>query len=1805
MRRLLLQFVLVLLAAGSVQAQVTVKGSTLFGGGAGGGGASSLATYSKIGSVAGGVCYVSPYVITSDAFAAFNSCLAQLPAAGGVIDATALGTSNYAVSTPLTALNNAAQAVALILNPGTSFTVNTSFASPTNSPASCAVPVGNNSAIIVPGAVPLNPNFRLGSSARVWDFMCNGNFTGSQQSMRLDGVELEGNSAASLSGALLHIQGIARLARIANSSTQACYGQCVELDAGSSPPQLARMLLDGDHWTDGVETGTYPGSIVKIDAVNSAGAIGNIVFEGGSIDFNGPHNPLLVINGRGSAQLDAITFLGTHFNTAAATASGSNPNVDPIQLIDVSEIYFSGLRQTGYTTPSSQPNLVDISQSAANLSYGISINQVDALTAAQFTCLINNTVEGTCETGFPTAGSGGDTTLPNYTYGQVIPQVRQTTYAPPSTPGQCSVGSIWTNSSGTNAANTAFVCEGNPGSQTYQPFGGGGGGGGNVDSGTAYQLGQYPATGTTIGPTPALYALTSAMTQAQINTLFSSLQSSGGTVVIPDGVAQQSWTNTAAQVKDWRKGADWLQISRYGISCDAGFLYVSLTSGSNQVNVGSSLTASAIGKYMVFGYRSGLGYGATQASWTAQITGYTFPNATLSANAPFNFTGWATTGTDNSTNLQIALNDAGTLYPLSIPSGCSMLTLKPLQWNAAQSLAGRQMSQSGFYGGPAQDILQQPDASGAGTASAPGVTLKNLTFAIDSSVDASLGYTSYNAAGVATTVPPLYRPLGDHTPAANNPCAIGWFQGCSNGVASTTQNSAVICYSTAAGQKTPAVGNTIVFPYFAGGVFTSTVSSLSGAGCSGATAAATLAGALPNTSGYTTAQSEWFAGTSAQTTTVALPVAMTYPFTLTLANSIAPDPSAESNVASHGHIKILGNEFDYLGLSYSPPYSIVLRKGPATLTSCNGSGATCVTSGATVVPLNPCAAKNLFGSTSDQPWPVTPTLNSGDSTPSGANWFPAWCGGNAAISFPEANGNVYVTTGLTNSFVENVQIIPIAGQNLNTNSTMGMYFAGNLNPYGVDFGGINTNGVEYSIAQGPASAGQHGVAAVGPTGTGNTWHDLSLHTAYPLIFADMQQSDVNRVDSYSTEISPYDGSTIGPGTCVVFGYTLDEQSGAGVTATAQDSLRNHGCEPEGGNHQEIGPYAVLDGFSMQFSQDNFEAGPTYVGGSQEKFENGQLALPAFNYGSNNDFQDLAGPTAAYITNTWNSAINQFYNWGQKSTCSNYVGGIPGPLTNCGAGFAQGYSGHSMDSSKEGTVLGGHGEENALGGQIVPGEWNTNPSLGGTMSVGFTIDPTEPYWGSYAACNFSPSASCSPDAFNGFDGYMFIGSHNRIVDGSYVLVADLKTVAAGSSFTMHISALDAGTGQCGTTGDVAAPSITTTTSWAPVVIGPFSFAGRAGCILSVTFGPASTTDQLRVGFFNFVPVPQWQLLQVATYTSGASCAPNGALLGSDSTNLYMCVAGTVKLLPFGGGGGGGGSFSALTSGTNSAAAMLVGGTATLGTTGGGTIAATTATTATTAGGPTGTPTLCGSGQGARGVGASFAAQGCTTFLQGSLTALSIPVASGPSTVVNSLLQDSGNTLTYTGSGGMQIIATTPGKIAMLAGTGSIPALPNNSAGFAAPTSGGTPYLLKLPNTITQGFLLAGAPGTGDGVNESAVTTQHLEFPISTGTGQWGQFGTTSPVPLASYTAANAGHVITLTAVYAGGATCAIGPTVGIYDNTTLGFAVTGAIASQPVGTVTVSSGSMSFGRGDVLTLAVEGTTGNCPGYYNVIATVEEP
>ena len=1050
-----------------------------------------------------------------------------------------------------------------------------------------------------------------------------------------------------------------------------------------------------------------------------------------------------------------------------------------------------------------------------------------------------------------------------------------------------------------------------------------------------------------------------------------------------------AWYNTGAQTLDWRKGYAWQQASQYGIKCDAQVLNLSVTSGSNQLFVGSDFTDDPTGRTVVISQQIGYGDSGLQEDWEPTITSFNSGTsyATLSSNAPFSHSGTTIVGTNNQYALTAAFKDLSGIFPLNIPVGCSMLT-DTVRWPGT-SIIGQQMNGSGFTLFPGHDGLQQQDGipitawsintgtgvttftipayaahsiiadnnsylnvlgdqvilQGFGTstffnsahvqiatqptpttftvnsvfgqstssgteaglaapttaANTNALRVENVSFGVHNGINPSYPWNHYSPTGTLTVEPPMYRPLALFNYPSNDPLAPGWGLDAANGVSTTTANSAVICTSTTAipttpfvpaGQfpRVPVVGTSITFPYQGVGQFTTTVASTAGS-CSAGFTARTLTAALPNNAAFTGTQTEWFTTTTPQTLHVAIPSTITYPHTITLALPIAPQAGWESNVSSHGRIQIGLDQFDYMGNNLTTTNNtsqLVLVGGP---TSVNGGAGDAI--GSVVFPMNPCSAMY------NQPYPVIPSQSSTVATPAYAVYYPSQCGGNAAIELPNADAIAYTpeSSGLSVAFFNNVAAGPLTSNSLSNTNNNGSTFLGeqgNNTGYGNTFNNIRVNGLAFGFVQGPSSVNQHGVRVVGPTSTGQTLRDCTFRTGFPIILDGMEQSKIDRCDTYTTEVSPYDGTDVGAATGLYLSYTLSELDGAAITNVAQFGVYDYNDEPENGNHEEILPSVVDDGGNVTYVDSIFEGGFNIFGGAFHILNGTTMALPTFNYGSNNYFGNLSGVSQGYNgTNTYDPTQPLFYNWGNFGTCQ--ASAAQGPKAPCGPNFVQDYNGHDAWASMMGDLV--HPAYNILGGMIVPGEWTG-------MNKNQVFDPTELWWGSHSECALGGAAECVTNQFDGFNGYIYIGPSQRIAAAKYAIKLNVKT-STSMTFNVQIVANNPNSNAyCTPNFNVQTVTLSGTTAWVPNLI-PVDLSNLQGCAFEVVFSNGSTTGTLDVGYFNLIPFPSVgaSIAPLATPTLHAVC-PIAGVFSMDTGGIWICApttgvvfgAGTWKYSP---------------------------------------------------------------------------------------------------------------------------------------------------------------------------------------------------------------------------------------------------------------------------------------------------------------------
>lgn len=1368
---------------------------------------------------------------------------------------------------------------------------------------------------------------------------------------------------------------------------------------------------------------------------------------------------------------------------------------------------------------------------------------ISGLTASQ--CVATDA--GSHLTTVACGGGGGGGANPGGTVGSIQYQVNSTTFG-----GVNITGLVKSNGSGapTQASGTGNLATGDfalPFSVTCTGSGltcsyasnvftwtlSGGAGSGTVTTALAHQVGYYPSAGTSISGNPQLYTIDPTMSQANINTLLAAVPA-GSTIFEQDHTTEALQSNASnIQIVDFSKGGHYIDLAKYGVACDAQHFTITLTTGSNQILVGSSLSAASIGQTIAIGYRTGTTYNAPQYVWEPTVTAYTFPNATLSGNSPFTATLNIQAGTDNVAALTQAVADATYQYPVLVHAGCNYLT-SPVPFTQAMSIIGQQDTGGGFVGMPGQDIFYQPDTGGT---TSGGWRVENVGFNLNTSIDPTLPYTLYNATATSSSVvQPFYRPTLNNGQMANNPMASNWGTNLINGVANVTSGSAVACVPTALG-RVPAIGNYMPFPYLSTSIlWTPTVVNLTGAGCGAGYTGVTLNGNAPASA----TQAYFEAGIPSNFNMIAstIPTTITYPLTVTVNLPNAPSPTAISNSAPRGHVKIGNNadalEADYLGINYSTgtaTATYVLRRGPSTIPT------QMVANGAIIYPMNPCYANF------ETPPPVYPNINGTTSTtPAVAETYPGQCVGNAAIAWPQLNAFNNPTTGAVDASIGPI-FVGVTDFQL-SNGSAALYQAGNTAGYSVNYPQLKTAFTEFGFVQGPASAANWGLTYhhVGPTGTGPHITDCQMHSTYPIITDDFSQGSIDRCDTYTQGISPYDGSDTGAGQAIAMLYSLNEQTGGVVTNSFQDTIKDWNSEPEGGGENPA--YADIECDGCTFIQANFEGAFSIFGGANIIYNGGQISNPVINYGTNNTFANVQGVNTGLMTNVWNSPTEQWINWGVESNCSMHQGG-GGPLTNCSSGNIDSYNGHDTTAAQEGAGL--NPWENVKSGEIVPGEWDINGALDSApMSIAYVADTTEPYWGSYAGCNLGPSTfnTCRVQSFDGFNGLLYIGPHNRFYPGPTMLEANLKNATSSGTVILTISAFDSGTGECSTSGvsragQVQQKSVSLTSSWQHFSI-PVDFTNKTGCVVQVQFGSGSVNDLMEVGEFTFVPIAQMEKVAVATFTAGTACARAGSWIGSDATNLYYCKGsaegtGTVAALPYSGGGGGSGGIS------------------------------------------------------------------------GTLTNNFIPVATGTSTVTSSLLSDNGTTLAYGGSGGISVGGSSPGSLSFIANSSNIPALAANSAGFAGPNTGGTSFLYKLPGTAAVGFMFSAAPATNDGVNESAISVKHMEATITGGTNSFGTYGAgtvlggTKTVNAGHFT--NLQSVNTsLTTCTTAPTFNVIDRTTSALGVSSVG-STTGNIGGT--GSTIDTAQSLAFAAGDDISVEVQVTGGSCSNIFEVSAQYEVP
>jgi hypothetical protein len=952
--------------------------------------------------------------------------------------------------------------------------------------------------------------------------------------------------------------------------------------------------------------------------------------------------------------------------------------------------------------------------------------------------------------------------------------------------------------------------------------------------------------------------------QAAIN----AATSNGGSAIIQPSAGRTSFTNTGnVRVQDNRADvpATARGVTEFGASCDLRQVYGTLVSGSKTFTlIGGALTSADIGRSLVaVGTANGITtqFESTVVSITDSLDGV------LTTASPFNqaVAHEMNLAHDDTAAITQGMNVTAQGGTLVFPQGNCLTHTQILRGQSPIGLSFDSLITS-F---PGEDIFQGPDPSQGPGVSQGASHIHDLTFLVDSRIDATLPWQVVNDTGT-TAKPAMYRPIAQKTGVSSNPLAPGWFQGpgnnnsgAINGVASISAGSAVMCVPTS--ETAPSVGEQVVFPYLAS-VFTASVASTAGS-CSAGTTALTLS--LPLPAGSTNTQAEWFAGTSPQNLAAAITSA-TCPTSITLANSISPVPNYESNVAPFGMVQIDGEQFTYFGKS------IAANPTPANTLygiQCaqNGTTRAAHTVGATVVPLNQFQPS--------YPWPVTPTVNANDTTPSGtAGYFPGWNVGNAAFAFPVATG-INQGSGVSGSWSPNAKIENLSffqfPNDINgvawneVNHTAMIYM---VSPsYATTFANLYTLYLFYGIAIGPPSIENGNYGRSQPTADGTHWDGITIYAANPVNIPLGNQNSYANFNVYSSE-GTTTGAGLGADTCMYFTSEWNDQTGGYLDVGSLDHFKNMYCEPEGGAHAVVMPEWEWDTYNSEIEDQHMGGGgEVYIGGGDQHWIGGNfnnaINTPAINWGTGN--------TSDWVSNLGSDPRGNIYgvhsliNFAPFSrfsgTTSQRFSSPTGPY----GALQTGNSREPIRTQTNETFNTGNltaPYTSSEGGFITPEEFNADFAFESqAMSVGWTYDPTSPITGAYTACNVGNDGGgiyCATGQFN--LEQISIGPGQRLVGGKYTLYISMKDAVTASN-TETISVFSG----CG--GFSQSYNVPITNAWPSTAAQVFTTqidltpAAGPGCTLGIRFWGATTADQVQVGYMDFAPVAE-QLHAQNVYTT---------------------------------------------------------------------------------------------------------------------------------------------------------------------------------------------------------------------------------------------------------------------------------------------------------------------------------------------------
>jgi hypothetical protein len=1025
-----------------------------------------------------------------------------------------------------------------------------------------------------------------------------------------------------------------------------------------------------------------------------------------------------------------------------------------------------------------------------------------------------------------------------------------------------------------------------------------------------------------------------------------------GLVVIPPGITDapaNAFTNTLAQTLDWRKGYALQQLSQYGIKCDAhGYGGISLTSGSNQVVVGSDFGSEAVGKTMVFGTQTGFTAGALQWDWEPTITAYSYPYATLSANAPQNFSGSVTVGTNNQAALTKAFNDVGGVFPLYFPAGCSILT-DTVRWNGA-NLIGQQMANTGLSGFPGRDILQEQDNLGI---TGYSISSNVATFTVNSlNVSEVLPQDVYTLSGFPTST--FFN--GNTITVLSVPTATTFTAAFTHANVSSTVESGKAANTTAANT------NGLIVKNLTFGVNNSIDPTLPYTHYTPSAGSYTVPAMYrpldefgepannPLAPGWGVGQANGVATTTSGSAVICALTTDTAGNTLTL-----PTVGQTIIFPYLGSGEFVGTVSSTSGSCSAGHSAFTLSANfPTTLTQAEWW--TFATPQTLAVAI-PASITYPYTITLALPFPPVPVFESnvasqghiiinGDQFDYAGDNFGGTAGGTPTLTLrrgpTSVNGGAGDAIGAVAfplnpcSAMYNAPYPVIPSTVTNTPSVLlpagAAYYAGlchgnaAISLPGVDGNNTTFGGSGFSIAHLDDIDGiPTGVNSLGNTanngsgliyeqanltGSGSTFNDLrasglmfgfsqgpaainqyGVHAVFPTSTGNTISNCTFRT-GYGIILDNFQQGTISR--CDTYPTFTSPYTGITVGGSTMLYVNKTFSELDGSVVTGVGQivFDVMNGEPGNGDHENFpvsvEMDCDICSARGTIFEGG------FNIFGGSfqtiDNAQMANPSFNYGSN---NRFLHLYGLNTTNNDSNVYTGYGfynwGNFTSCSGvrttGMAQTCGANSIQSYD------GHDAWSSMFGDGVSPTENV---LGGMVvpgewpGFGSKFDSTEPFWGRVAQCVLTTSggSECINTAPDGYNGAILIGPHQRIAPAHYILKANIKAETANETFRLLLTAQPA-TSQCTSPNYslVSGTYTAVTTGWTPITLA-VDWTGYTGCGIGIQFDSPTANATLDIGYFNFVPAISQLYMPLGTPTLGATC-PVAGEFKVDSTYLWIC------------------------------------------------------------------------------------------------------------------------------------------------------------------------------------------------------------------------------------------------------------------------------------------------------------------------------